>query len=461
MTTTRLAKLLIALICVGAPAATLAVATPFAHAITGPCAAAYSGPTDTWTGKGDGTRWSDSGNWSTAAVPSATSRVCIGKATNGHRAAVVVTGSRQVAGLVLADHADLTVKPGAVLLLSAPTGAPLTSTITSGTRLKIAAGTLGGASPLVVSGTLRFTGQDVAGHRDLAIQTGSGQTEIARGGAMLVDGTTFGGTELSHRRTIDNLGTVTFTGNGYVAMDRGTGWSDEAHSTIKFQGVGGIYPRAAGSGSPATLLQRGALVRNKSGTNVVVVGVPVDFGAHPPKVAVIRGSIVVNHNSVPVAPVGRSSGYGVGSCTLVTTHPCKRPNATAQSPQVAYAGTSASSGAPRTSHLSVALVNGPATVNGHKVLGKQINVTAPTEKTTHSTHLTFALDATTKGLGAHPQVFRNGRAISLCRVHGLTARNTSCILSEKIATGGGGATKGDLSIVAITIQPNAHWLIAR
>jgi hypothetical protein len=45
-------------------------------------------------------------------------------------------------------------------------------------------------------------------------------------------------------------------------------------------------------------------------------------------------------------------------------------------------------------------------------------------------------------------------------VHGLTAVNTSCIISATVSRSGAGS-KGDLTVVLITIQPNGHWLVAR
>jgi hypothetical protein len=95
------------------------------------------------------------------------------------------------------------------------------------------------------------------------------------------------------------------------------------------------------------------------------------------------------------------------------------------------------------------------------VLGKQINVTAPTKKTSHSTHLTFTYDVTTKGLThrTKPTVYRNHKAVTLCKVHGLTAINTSCVVTASVSHSAG--TKGDLTVVLITIQPDGHWLVVR
>jgi hypothetical protein len=90
------------------------------------------------------------------------------------------------------------------------------------------------------------------------------------------------------------------------------------------------------------------------------------------------------------------------------------------------------------------------------VLGHQVNVTAPTGHTTHSTHLHFFFDASVKGVHNKPTVWRNGHRITYCAVHGLTARNTSCVVSAAVMQHG--PTKGDLEIMVITIQPKAHWL---
>jgi hypothetical protein len=163
---------------------------------------------------------------------------------------------------------------------------------------------------------------------------------------------------------------------------------------------------------------------------------------------------------VPVRKVVRAGSYGVGGCTQHKNHLCRRPDANPAAPQVVTIGTSTEAAAPKVSKVGVAMTAGPAKVHGHRVLGQQADVTAPTIKTTHSTHLTFSFDAKTPGLpGPAALVYRNKHRITLCRVHGLTAKNTSCVLSEKVAHGG--PAKGDLTVIVISIQPNASWLVAK
>jgi hypothetical protein len=125
-------------------------------------------------------------------------------------------------------------------------------------------------------------------------------------------------------------------------------------------------------------------------------------------------------------------------------------------------GASSESAAPSTNKVAVSLGHAPSTVHGHHVLGRSIRVVAPTKKTSHSMHLTFTYDVTTKGLKKHtvPTVYRNNKKLTLCRVHGLTAVNTSCVLSAGVSHSGKGI-KGDLTVVLITIQPDGRWLVAR
>jgi hypothetical protein len=452
----------------------------------------YGGTTITWTGKGNGHSWSDAANWSPSTVPDGhqtpatyqTQYVCIGDNKGGGSAKVSIAGTQafHVAGVDVGQGAELTIKPGGRLFLGANTGtATSASSVDKHSTLVLDASTLGGNSPLTVAGTLKWTGDIVKAHKTVTTQTssecvfdpsisacpgdttpGGGKTTIAVGGKMLVNGVKFGGADLTDGRVIDNFGTVTFTDFGYVAMNNGTSWTDEPHSTVKFDGLGGIYRGASGAGGAPKLHQHGALVRNGTGSNVVVVGVPVTFGKGKSHVKITRGSLVLNRTATPKAPVGRGSGYGVGSCKLVKVALCKQPAATAGVPQVAFLGTSKEAGSPKISQISVSLINAPAKLHGHAVLGQAVQVVAPHEKTTHSSHLTFSYDATTAGLTSSikAKVYRGSHAITLCAVHGLTALNTSCIVSEKVAHGGA-ATKGDLTIIVITIQPKARWIVTR
>jgi hypothetical protein len=152
--------------------------------------------------------------------------------------------------------------------------------------------------------------------------------------------------------------------------------------------------------------------------------------------------------------------YGVGGCQEAKNQLCRDPIATANDPQDAIIGTSTAG--PKVSKIAVSLTSGPAKIHGKRVLGKSVNVTAPNIKTTHSTHLTFKYDATTKGLkpSAKAAVFRGKHRITVCAVHGLTAENTSCIISAKVAHSGGAASKDDLTVIVITIQPKARWSVA-
>jgi hypothetical protein len=442
----------------------------------------------TWTGKGDGHSWSKAANWSPTTVPDVHQTPATYQ--GGKSATVTIAGNQafHVAGIDIGQGATLTVKPGGRLFLGSKTGsAVVASTVEKHSQLQLDASTLGGNSPLTIHGTLRWTGKKIGGHKKVATQTssecvfdpsisacpgntspGGGKTIIASGGTMLVDGVGFGGADLTDRRVINNFGTITFTSFGFIAMNDGTQLIDEPHSALHFNGFGGIYQGTKTGAAAPVIQQQGKVVRDAGGTNVAVVGVPVVFGKGKPNVSIQRGSLVLNAQKAPKAAVRRDSGYGIGSCVIVKLFLCKKPFATSAQPQVALVVTSAEAGSPTVSKITVAFGKAPAKLHNHRVLGQAINVTAPTEKTTHSTHLTFMYNATTPGLklSTKPIVYRNGHAITLCRVHGLTAKNTSCVFSESVAHSGsapfagGGQTKGDLSIVIITIQPNAKWIAA-
>ena len=453
--------------------------------------ATYDGTTITWTGKGNGHTWADAANWTPKIVPDAQQKpatyqaqfVCIGKGKGGKPASVTIAGRNafHVAGVDVGQGARLTIQPGGRLFLGATSSAGVVgSLVEKHSVLQIDAGTLGGNGSLKVFGTLRWTGQRVGVHKDVATMTssecvfnpaikacpgqtvpGGGRTVIAAGGTMLVDGVKFGGADLGDRRVIENFGTITLTHLGYIAMGNRTQLIDEPHSTLALNGQGGIYRATnSGGGTPPSISQQGRLVRNGSGTQVAVVGVPLTFGKTR-SVSVHGGTLAIDAAKLPSAPVKRASGYGVGSCQLVKLVLCKTVIATSAAPQAALVETSSESGSPAVSNITVALAKGPATLHGHKVLGRAIDVTAPTGKTTHSTHLTFILDATTAGLksSTKPTVYRGTHAITLCAVHGLTAKNTSCVKTEQVAHSGSARTKGDLTVFVITIQPNARWLV--
>jgi hypothetical protein len=472
----------------GLPAQPVAAAASFCSV-----GASYPGTTITWTGKGNGHSWGDAANWSPATVPDAhqtpatyqTQYVCIGTGKGGKAADVSIAGNSafHVGGIDVGQGAQLLVKPGGRLFLGAVKGtAAVPSSVDKHSQLQLDASTLGGNSPLTVAGTFRWTGHLIAHHKDLATQTssecafdptitacpgqttrGGGRTVIASSGKLLVDGTEFGGVALTDQRTIDNFGTIKLTKLGYIAMDNATQLIDEPHSSLLLDGLGGIYRGSKhGGSSPPAIRQSGAIARHGQGHSLAVVAVPLHYGKSKPKVSVHGGALVLNASKAPKAKIHRATSYGTGTCTQVKMLVCRQSYATAGRPQAAVIGASSESAAPSVNKVAVSLGHAPSRVHGHHVLGKQIHVVAPTKKTSHSMHLTFTFDATTKGLKAHtvPTVYRNKKKVALCRVHGLTAVNTSCVISAGVSHSGKGI-KGDLTIVLITIQPNGKWLVAR
>ena len=473
---------------VAAPLATGSAAAPAFCAV----GETYTGTTITWTGKGDGHSWTDSANWSPSTVPDAhqvpatyqTQYVCIGNGKGGKPAKVTIGGNSafHVAGIDVGQEAALTINPGGRLFLGAAKGtATVASSVDKRSQLQLDAATLGGNSPLTIRGTMRWTAHLKGKDREVATQTssecvfdatisgcpgdtspGGGRTNVARGGRLLVDGTAFGGVDLTDGRVIDNSGTIRFTHAGYLTMSDGTTLTDEADSRLQLNGEGGIFLGSKqGRGTPQ-IRQAGRISRHGVSTEGSVVGVPLRLGKPRPAVSLPSGQLILDGNKAPKAAAGRATRYGLGTCGRVTLTVCLHPIANRDQPQTAVIGTSSESAAPKTSTVAISLGKAPKKVHGHRILGRAIHVTAPTKKTSHSTHLTFGYDVTTAGLKASTKalVYRGKHAIPLCSVHGLTATNTSCIVSEGVTHSGKGV-KGDLTVVVISIQPDARWLVAR
>jgi hypothetical protein len=413
-----------------------------------------------------------------------TQYVCIGNGKGGKPASVTIggNGAFHVAGVDVGQGAALTVKPGGRLFLGSAKGtATVASSVDKRSQLSLDAATLGGNSTLTVRGTMHWTAQTKGKEREVATQTssecafdptisacpgdtspGGGRTNVAHGGKLLVDGTGFGGVDLTDGRVIDNSGTIRFTHAGYLTMSDGTTLTDEAHSKLQLNGEGGIFEGSKqGRGTPQ-IRQSGRISRHGVSTEGAVIGVPLRLGKPRPAVSVTTGQLILDGNKAPKAAAGRATRYGLGTCGRVTLTVCLHPIADRDQPQTAVIGTSSESAAPKTATIAVSLGKAPKKVHGHRVLGRAVNVTAPTKQTSHSMHLTFGYDVTTAGLKAHTKaaVYRGSRAVPLCSVHGLTATNTSCIVSEGVTHSGKGV-KGDLTVVVISIQPDARWLVAR
>jgi hypothetical protein len=397
-----------------------------ARAATVFCAQPVTGAKIKWVG-GHGSSWSNGRNWSGGVAPDASQArdyrnqyVCIGRKAN------VTLGKGKlafIAGLDLGQGASLTLAPGAQLFLGAPPATPtVPSIVESGSVLRVIAATLGGNARMRVVGDLHLTGKTI-------------------------------GT----KRQLDNFGRARFSGNGYVSIDDGGEWIDEPRSLLSLGGAGGIYQGAINrTRHPAALIQRGRLFG--AGRGVDVIGVPTSFFVSA-TVNLTGGGVVVDAPRPPAARLSRGTAWGSGGCQQVRINLCHGPNASPADSQVAFATTSREAGSPRHQKIRVAIgAAGPRHINGHRVLGHVVKVTAPTGHTSHSTHLHFFFDASVRGVTAHkkPTVWRNGHKITYCAVHRLTARNPSCVTNAEILHHG--PTKGDLEIMVITIQPRARWL---
>jgi hypothetical protein len=420
-------------------------------AAPGFCSVSYSGTTITWTGGASGSHkheWNDPDNWNPSTVPDEgqdgstfqTQYVCIG---GGASVNVASGDSYHVAGLDVGESAQLVVgSKGGLYLGAAGSDDLVPSYVEKGSDVSLVAATLGGNATVDVAGTLDWAGVKDGIHRLAATQSGEGTTVIKPSGKILVDGRTFGATVLSEGRTIDNFGTLKIGKVAFISMTDGTALNDEPGSTLALAGEGGIYPNQPDANA-------GAII--KSGKKTSVLGVPTTTKASF-KPVVKAGGLTIAAPKLPKLKLPQNTSFGVGSCDATDRQICHESVATKPVPQVAVLTTSPQ--APKKSAVKVGLVAAPKKIKGSRVIGRSIAVTAPSETTTHSTDLIFKYDASMKGVKkANEPVFRNKHKITICHVSGLTAVNTSCVLSQKIV-------KGDLEIHVISIQPNATWTVA-
>lgn len=456
--------------CVAGPARLLALAAlvgsalafapaPAATAASSACAVnpSYDGTVVTWVG-GHGSSWSNGANWSDGSAPDSGGHasyqadyVCI---TPKASVAMSASDASRIAGLDVERGASLTLKPGAELYLGGADSAEAPrSYVEPKATLTVLAATLGGNATLTDSGVVHLTGRSTGGKKQPVTVAGSGLA-ISSGGQLLVDGTGFGGVEVGDGASITNDGVLKFTGSGYFAMAAGTTITDDPHSALELDSIGGIYP----AGTPtASLIQDGPVTRAGDGNSVV--GVPTTFGGKV-KVTISKGGFVVDNPAPPKATLSRGTSYGSGSCQQVRFNLCRVPDAIAADPQVAYVTTSSEAGSPTHQPIRVAVsAHGPTSIAGHKIIGHVVTVTAPTGHTWHSTHLHFTYDASLRGVSStsEPSVWRDGHKITYCAAHVLTSVNTSCV--SVVTRLHGGPDNGDLSLFVITIQPKATWAV--
>lgn len=454
-----------ALLAVGTTGLSLLLSVP----ASAPAAAAdtCTVPSDTtaisWTGDANSTSWTDPANWSGNQVPDPNSDgtytsnfVCIGGS-----AKVTLSASMQyIAGFALSGSAQLNIaSTGSLSVGTASAEDSATSTVGSGTTLTVDGGTLAGNGDVSVAGTLALKGELIKHVAHPGTQSGAGITQVTSSGVVKIDGSSWGQTELSDGRSIDNSGKIVFLDDGFLEMDNATSLTDEKGSTLSMDGNGGIYPTTpAPSDTSPSILQEGAVT--ESGTGKSVIGVATKFSGG--KVKVTKGTLLINSNTLPKAPVSRNSGYGIATCDVSSNHICHDMETDKAVPQAALVTTSTQ--APKTTTVTVKLKSkNPKKVGGHSLIGKQIAVTASNAKTTHSTKMTLTFNPGLKGVkkGLKPHVYRNGHRVTYCSQHVLTALNPQCVVWAKTLGSKPAGSKGDLQLLVISIKPKATWAVTR
>ena len=160
-----------------------------------------------WDGGGDGTSWHDPLNWDPDALPGPTSIVVIDIVGD-----ITVTHSQGATSIYSLESEEALVLSGGSLSVVAES--VLNSTFT------LSGGTLKGTGNVVLNGLSTWTGGDMSGTGKITIPA-TAQLNISGGSIKDLRG-----------RTIDNLGTTTWTGTGDIRSGNGAVFNNLADAVF-------------------------------------------------------------------------------------------------------------------------------------------------------------------------------------------------------------------------------------
>ena len=239
-----------------------------------------------WDGGGDGVSWSDAINWSGDVLPGASDDVTINV---GGTATITLASGTQTINSLSCDEA-LVISGGSLDIAAA-------SSITAGGSLTLSGGTLTGGGTLTVTSTMVWSSGTMSGSDSTIIQSGATLTLSA-------------GTSTLDTRTLDNSGTITWTGgtfylNNSAVLNNQSGalFDMQSNNTMSFS-VGpagsftnsGTFRKSAGTGISSiddAFDNTGGTIEGQSGTLSFTGG-----GTHTGSTYTVSSGATVTHSGV-------------------------------------------------------------------------------------------------------------------------------------------------------------------
>ena len=433
---------------------------------------------------GDNRNWGDAYNWDQDCIPGLLQEPHDDVVTIPAGANVFINdgGSADVAALT--NNGKLNVV----------TGATLSTYGTSTSKNLLLQGTLSGTGRFTVTGTLTWQATPVSAATmetrrcemvDCTMPAPVvGTTVIAAGAKLLINGL---GVNLFDQRVIENHGTTTISGGGYIAADYGTAFRNlraagAVQPKLVFTSDGGYYQGFAIPGFGLSSFTNSGLVNKSGGTGVSVIDAAfssTDPGSTFTGVQQVQsGELTIVTPGVSVvrtAKVKQGARFGNGGPAACDAHSdpgsCQAAEATPDDPEVATVeltkpGTTSS-------NVTIEEVSGVPPVTGQ--LGVPVRIETPNAKADATAPLRFRilLDAGLLG-GVDPDVFvstanvarqatTTGPYVNLpnCDMFGNpSAANPSCVARQLSTTETDALGNGDVVLVVSSLV-NSRYRVSR
>ncbi|NCO36038.1 MAG: hypothetical protein AUJ92_17565 [Armatimonadetes bacterium CG2_30_59_28] len=278
-----------------------ALLTALAIVVQAPNGDAATG-TVTWTGPSVGGDWNTPSNWSSGAIPGSTDDVSIPVGVE-----VAHSGG---------SHSILSIACNGKLIISG--GSLDIASNSQCSDLDLTGGTLSGVGLLDVSGTLTWTS---------GTMSGSGVTTIPAGATLNISGNT---DRLFQSRTINNLGTTTWTGTGRILGEYGAVFNNQSggvfdiQNDVEFQSNYSTQPTFNNAGtlkkSAGTGTSTFSVKVNNTGTVVAQTGTLEFAGGYSQTLGdtLLNGGNIASSNPINIRG-GNLSGTGTVTGDVVSS----------------------------------------------------------------------------------------------------------------------------------------------